>query len=126
MEANKALALTYLGISPDDFWWLTPREFSEAMEVVRNKHTNQQQHDYELARFTAYLNPQLDRTKVGSPEDLISFRWEPDHEKRATTQRLNDAELFKLRAMAWGKEKAQEMAEADRAKSISKKVNQEI
>lgn len=119
--SNLGVGMAYLNISAEEFWDMTPREFQQAMESVRQKHDHETRQRYELARFGSYLDiqPHLserDRQKIKSPQDLISFYWEKDSQS-ISTEMVNEAELFKLRAMAWGTTKAIELQERDETKA---------
>ncbi|WP_200974426.1 hypothetical protein [Echinicola sp. 20G] len=81
-------------MSLDDFYSLTPLEFSKFLAGFENR----KKHDYNLARFGAYfsLKPHLDKAAQNKPIDsLIPFSWEK--KKQVQPKKLTSTEVEELR-----------------------------
>ena len=68
-----------LGISPSDFWNMTPKEGYSAMKIKNDLIENDVRLRYELMRLNIFysVNIQLEENKrYQRPEDLMTFDWE--------------------------------------------------
>ena len=83
-----------LGITVDDFYKMSPKEFYFALKSKRDwaqaEIELKYRQDYEVARFHALLviNPTLEKGKqLKSPKDLVRFAWE-EEEKPQTVEQM--------------------------------------
>ena len=63
-----------------DFWWSTPRAFFNRLDGFLKWHGQQQQQEWERARFVAYINAAYsgNAKKSLTPKKLIEFDWEKE------------------------------------------------
>lgn len=93
--AGKAVAL--LGITPQTFFDMSPKEFYHALKVTGEQKTQllefQRRLAYEVARFQAMilLAPHI-KNQIHDPKDLVTFSWE-----RAQTQTVDEMKAILLR-----------------------------
>jgi len=87
-------ALGHLGISPEAFFELTPKEFYYAMEIVAERQSSQARQQFEVARYTAvaiinYTSTIL-KDRIKDPRRVLPLPWdEKSISKPQTQEELN-------------------------------------
>lgn len=76
------IALGCIRLSFDDFCGLTPDEFQEVYDAYHDKEEMRYHGDWERIRMLAAIVIQPYSKKKISPQKLLPFPWEKEHEKK--------------------------------------------
>jgi hypothetical protein len=84
-----------MGMTIDEFWNATPREFFNKMQGVYEHQKFLQQEAWKRMRHFAWLllQPYIERGKELTPEQLMPFEWErpdPGEVKRLSREEIED------------------------------------
>tara|TARA_R100000655_G_scaffold70678_4_gene108972 strand:+ start:4886 stop:5224 length:339 start_codon:yes stop_codon:yes gene_type:complete len=87
------IAFGELGLKPDEFYMMTPRNFINAQNGHKRLYEQNQQAEWERARWMAcvIINPHLKRNI--SPKKITTFPWEKT--RKTKNQAMNDIERLR-------------------------------
>ena len=86
-------AFGYLGLTSEDFWNSTPREFNNRIEGFLELQQFNQRMEWERCRWATCLIIQPNVTKRLKPTDLIKFDWD---KKTKEQQKITAQELKQI------------------------------
>lgn len=96
------LGLGQMGMTTQDFWQCTPREFWNKLEGYYDRVQYEQQQEWVRQRYFAclLLNVQIEKNHQLEPKDLIEFEWEKAEKKPIELPTPEDIERIQKRD-AW-------------------------
>ena len=93
------IGLGTMGMSAEDFWDMTPREFHFKMKGYYEREMLKERLGWERCRWSTWVLfcIQTDGKKRITPRDLIEFDWEKDEKKE--TEPLSKDELERIKGL---------------------------
>jgi len=90
-----------MGMTPDKFWWFTPREFWLKMKGYFDRETFREQQAWERTRWQTciLLNIQIDKNSRITPRELVEFEWEKEEKRETVVEPLTQDELKRIKAL---------------------------
>lgn len=70
-------------MKPDDFYTMTPRQFSNKVKGFTERENEKTREQWEVMRFstTALINVQLAKKDKITPRQLVTFPWDKEEKK---------------------------------------------
>jgi len=89
------IGLGNMSMAADDFWEMTPREFSMKMKGYFDREMLKERQEWERCRWQTCIFVNTQVTKQINPKELIEFDWEKEERPKSEQMTIEELERIK-------------------------------